>query len=255
MSADSICEYLEWDSQFFGRRIARTLISRLTDKSVSQLESWCRFHRIDCVYFLADSSDKYTMMLAQKNMFNFVDARVTLDLHVLAGHADNSSVFTMRNAIEGDIPELRALAGSCHRDSRFYHDENFPDHLCDELYRTWIEKSCRGWAKKVLVAGAAGVIDGYLTCHLMNSGIGQIGLVGVADKAKGKGIGTSLVSHAVRWFAQEGAMNVSVVTQARNVSAQRLYQKCGFATRSVEFWFHRWFTRHETANDKDTDSI
>jgi hypothetical protein len=31
-----------------------------------------------------------------------------------------------------------------------------------------------------------------------------------------------------------------VVTQARNVPAQRLYQKCGFITRSVELWFHRW---------------
>jgi ribosomal protein S18 acetylase RimI-like enzyme len=44
----------------------------------------------------------------------------------------------------------------------------------------------------------------------------------------------------VRWFSEEGVEVVSVVTQARNVRAQRLYQRYGFTTRSVKLWFHRW---------------
>jgi dTDP-4-amino-4,6-dideoxy-D-galactose acyltransferase len=56
------------------------------------------------------------------------------------------------------------------------------------------------------------------------------------------GVGRALVVNAIRWFSGQGVDSVSVVTQGRNVRAQRLYQRCGFTTRSVELWFHRWFS-------------
>jgi dTDP-4-amino-4,6-dideoxy-D-galactose acyltransferase len=50
------------------------------------------------------------------------------------------------------------------------------------------------------------------------------------------------MSSAIIWFAKQGAEKIGVVTQGRNVSAQRFYQRCGFVTRSVGFWFHRWYS-------------
>jgi dTDP-4-amino-4,6-dideoxy-D-galactose acyltransferase len=174
-------------------------------------------------------------------MFRFVDVRVALELQASLAVSDNSARFRVRDAIEEDIPNLRELARVSHRDSRFYYDGNFSDQACDQLYETWIEKSCRGWANRVLVAEEGGHVQGYLTCLLPDTGRGQIGLVAVSDTAQGKGIGAALVTSAIRWFATERAENVSIVTQGRNVRAQRFYQRCGFAVRSVEFWFHRWF--------------
>jgi dTDP-4-amino-4,6-dideoxy-D-galactose acyltransferase len=242
MGADSICEYLEWDSEFFGRRIARAGVSSLTKESVAEIDAWCSLHRIDCLYFLASSADQRTAELAQAKMFRLVDIRVTFELPAEKFSYRDSSSFGVRSAVEKDIPALRAIARGGHRDSRFYYDGNFSQHLCDELYETWIEKSCRGWAKRVLVAEGSGLIEGYLTCHLPSSEHGQIGLVGVADKAQGRGVGTDLLSCGVAWFARQRVRSISVVTQGRNIGAQRLYQKCGFATRSVELWFHRWFS-------------
>jgi len=246
MIANTICEYLEWDSQFFGRRIARAKTSCLTEKLVVEIDDWCSLQRIDCLYFLASSTDPRTAGLAQDNMFRLVDVRVTLDLHMGAACSSSSSPPRVRIAVERDIPALRILARSAHRDSRFYYDGNFSDSECDKLYEEWIEKSCRGWADRVLVAEERGELCGYLTCHLRNAGSGQIGLVGVSEKARGKGIGIELLSSAIQWFAKKEAENVSVVTQGRNVRAQRFYQRCGFATRSVEYWFNRWFL--ETRN-------
>jgi len=34
-----------------------------------------------------------------------------------------------------------------------------------------------------------------------------------------------------------------VVTQGRNLAAQRLYQRNGFVTASLQLWYHRWFPR------------
>ena len=156
MGPNSICDYLEWDSQFFGLRIARANTSCLTEELVAEIDAWCLLQKIDCLYLLASSTDRRTARLAQDNMFRFVDVRVTLDVPVAKACSGSSSAFKVRDVSEVDIPALRALARSGHRDSRFYYDGNFPDHLCDELYETWIEKSCRGWAKKVLVAGEDG---------------------------------------------------------------------------------------------------
>jgi dTDP-4-amino-4,6-dideoxy-D-galactose acyltransferase len=242
MSAGPICEYLDWDSQFFGRRIARAAVFCLTEQSIAEIDEWCGTHGIECLYFLAGSTDQRTPRLAQESGFRFVDIRVTLDLRNLesCGTRDTATDVTIRNAVEGDLDALKALARRSHRDSRFYYDGNFSVEQCDELYETWIEKSCRGWAQNVLIATNHGDVEGYISCHVANAGAGQIGLVGVSEKARGRGLGRELLINAIRWFSAEGVEVVTVVTQGRNVGAQRLYQRCGFTTRSVELWFHRW---------------
>lgn len=236
------CEYLEWDSEFFGRRIARTKISRLTDELAGRIEEWCALERVECLYFLADSTDQVTMKVAHSRGFRFVDARLTFERSRECGEIGETHGLALRDAEERDIPSLREIARNAHKDSRFYFDGTFTERQCEELYETWIEKSCRGWAKKVFVAGTGAAVEGYVTCQVAESRIGQIGLVGVKATARGKGLGRGLVMHAVRWFEQEGAEKIRVVTQGRNVAAQRLYQKCGFASSSMGIWFHRWFS-------------
>lgn len=242
MTSAGVCEYLEWDSQFFGKRIARMRVPRLDEESATEIERWCVAEGIECLYFLADFSDKKTALLAQEWGFHFVDVRMTLTKVVSNMNSESSAVgFTIRGAVDADIPALRAIARNAHHDSRFYYDAHFPPEKCNEMYETWIEKSVRGWARRVLVADAGRGPEGYLTCNLQQSGGGEIGLVGVAEAARGRGVGKSLVREGLQWFAQNGATVVSVVTQGRNASAQRLYQKCGFTSHSVGIWFHRWF--------------
>jgi dTDP-4-amino-4,6-dideoxy-D-galactose acyltransferase len=247
MGGQAVCEFLEWDSKFFGRRIARANVSCLTEELVREIYAWCRVQRIDCLYFLASSSDRQTARLARDSLFLFVDARMTLNLRIDDTRAKSSAPARVRDACEDDIPALREIARTSHRDSRFYYDENFPVGICDKLYETWIEKSCRGWANRVLVAEEDNSVIAYLTCDLKKSDGGQIGLFGVAEKSRGRGIGKDLVSAAISSFAKQGAENVSVATQGRNIRAQQFYQRCGFTTQSVELWFHRWF--QQTGND------
>ena len=205
--------------------------------------TWCADEAIDCLYFLADADDAATVSLAERHQFALVDLRVTLASTVTEGgpacrELDEHGV---RPAREADIPALRAIARVSHRDSRFYFDGHFPESRCDALYETWIENSCRGYADAVLVAEVAAQPAGYISCHLTEAGVGQIGLVGVGERAQGRGLGRALVLAALGWFARHHAGEVSVVTQGRNVRAQRLYQRCGFVTQSVQLWYHRWF--------------
>lgn len=243
MSGDAICQVLEWDSEFFGKRIARATVCTLTENSVVEIEEWCADRGIDCLYFRASSTDAETTRLAHEKNFRLVDVRMTFEREVDSSDLVWAVGSKIRKAEESDIPTLRKIARWGHRDTRFYCDGNFPVERCDALYETWIDKSFRGWAKQVLVATEGGSVQGYLACDLPQPHCGQIGLVGVAEEARGRGLGAAMVSAGLRWFAAQGARTVSVVTQGRNIAGQRLYQKSGFLTKSVELWFHRWFTQ------------
>jgi len=162
-----------------------------------------------------------------------------------AGEPETTTVppVRVRPAAAADLPRLRRIAAASHRDSRFYHDRHFDRRRCDALYAGWIETSCADPAGVVLVAAAdpAGPPAGYVTAAIGEDGEGRIGLFAVAPDARGRGIGGALVAAVLDWLAARGADPVSVVTQGRNVRAQRHYQRFGMRTRSVELWFHRWW--------------
>jgi len=204
-----------------------------------QLDAWCAAEQIRCLYLLADGTDPGTARIADANGFRFVDFRVVLETYLTAEPPPPRS--TVRPATNGDVPGLAEIARASHTDSRFYFDGGFPRDRCDALYATWIEKSCReGFADAVLVAEHDDRTAGYVSCTIRD-GVGQIGLIAVGASARGAGHGISLVRSALRWFHERGANRITVVTQGRNVQAQRLYQRCGFVSRGGDPWFHRWF--------------
>jgi dTDP-4-amino-4,6-dideoxy-D-galactose acyltransferase len=236
----SLCRVLDWDSHFFGFGIASVNADNLDPKSVAGLAAWCKGHSISCLYLLLDSSDTAKVRLAEQNHFHMVDIRMTL-VNERMRAATLQMDDTVRLAEPDDVPALKEIAGVSHQDSRFYSDPGFPVHLADELYRTWIEKSCGGYADCVLVAEHEGRPAGYISCHIDAPDTGRIGLLAVGPDAQGRGIGSKLVDSALHWFAGKGLEKVTVVTQGRNIAAQRLYQRRGFTTQSVQIWYHRWF--------------
>jgi dTDP-4-amino-4,6-dideoxy-D-galactose acyltransferase len=243
VKADSLCQYLDWDSQFFGYRIARVTVNQLTHDTIGPIMNWCTAQDIDCLYFLSDVTDANTTRLAEDNGFQLVDIRVTLDREVVDMPAVTEGIpgVVIRQSTSKDVPILKSIATSGYHDTRFYYDLNFPIPLCNLLYETWIEKSCRGYADTVLVVEVEGLPVGYISCHLVDQARGQIGLVGVSSHHRDRGLGNSLLDASLRWFAAQGRRQVTVVTQGRNLTGQRMYQKCGFLTRSVQLWYHRWF--------------
>lgn len=232
----STCEFLDWDSRFFGLRIARLAESLLTPESVACALSWCLSNQIDCLYFLADSGSAETVRLAEDNAFRLVDIRLTLENSMRAAAASSPAVRPFQPM---DAAPLRAIARVSHRDSRFYYDARFSSRRCDDFYETWIERSFDGWADAVLVAEWQGSPAGYISCHLSPEA-GSIGLFAVAREYRQKGLGHQLVAAALEYFRQKGLNRATVVTQGRNVASQRVYQHAGFVTRSVQLWYHLW---------------
>ena len=241
------CRSLEWDTRFFGFRIATVMRPRLDEASMEEVLGWCAEHRTDCLYLLSDASDAATLRLAHERGFRFVDVRVTYRMPVDPSRPEPTARAgsRIRPAEPGDIPVLRDVAARSHTLSRFWADARFPRDRCAELYALWFERSCQGYADAVWIAESDGRAVGYLTCHLRPEGLGEIGLVGIDAGSKGRGLGRALLERGIAWFRESGCKEISVVTQSSNVAAQRLYQSVGFRTFAVQYWHHLWLRSGE----------
>jgi dTDP-4-amino-4,6-dideoxy-D-galactose acyltransferase len=240
--ASSLCSLLVWDTNFFGFPIGRVVPSLLSPNDMDQVTEWCRYESIRCLYFLCDSADDSSSMVAERAGFHLVDVR--LDFSRKIGHerktGHSAAGLAIRPWDEADLPSLETIAATAYRDTRFWHDQNFPRDRVIALYRQWIVNSCRGFADMVFVAEHDGQPVGYITCSSDAAGGGRIGLVGVKSDSQGKGIGRALVVAATDYAAAQGWTRLDVATQARNISAQRLYQNQGFTTSSTSLWYHLW---------------
>jgi len=237
------CRILEWDSEFFAKRIGTVERSRLTPDLVQQIDIWRRSQRVDCLYLLADPDDYITLRLATESGFRLVDVRVslTLDRRGPVPATAASDGIAVRPAQAGEIDDLAKMARENHQDSRFFFDPCFPDEACRRLYETWLLRSSDGYADAVLAATLHGRLAGYVTLHRSQGGEeARIGLLGVDEKARGQHVGDALLTGALEWFITQGQEQVTVVTQGRNLAAQRLYQRHGFVTGSMSLWYHWW---------------
>jgi dTDP-4-amino-4,6-dideoxy-D-galactose acyltransferase len=243
MNAEGLCEYLEWDSEFFGCHVARLTVPQLDPQLWVAVEAWCRSRGIDCLYYLCDAHDLTSIHTAENQDFRLVDERLTLvhDLRILPAGVNGTSPSRVRLCLPEDLPSLRAIARSSHVDSRFYHDGGFSRSRCDALYETWIERSCLGAREEVFVAELNSQVVGYVTCLRPEPTAGLIGLLAVAPDALGQGLGHTLIQRALHWFAGQGLSHVRVVTQGRNARALRRYDKSGFVLHQSQRWYHRWF--------------
>lgn len=239
------CQFLEWDSHFFGLRIARITTNRLAQNDMDSILSWCKEHDITCAYLLADSDHQATIERAEAYGFGMKDVRVTLEYRTSPKHAAHYITLPqglqVRLALPADVEALEAIAQVCHTNTRFYVDQRFARETVDALYRTWIRKSCAGYADAVFVLTYDTTTCGYFSCHIPDVGVGEIGLVGLAPDVAGRGWGHFLLRAALQWFHDQNVELVTVVTQGRNIRAQRLYQRAGFVSRSTHIWYHKWF--------------
>ncbi len=241
------CELLTWDTEFFRCRIARVRGDTLNPEQAERVNEWCRNHRIRGLYFLARADDPATIQTAEQHGWELVDIRVTFERAMPDAPEPARPVLLAGASIRpyqpGDLPGLQTMARTLHGETRFFKDSHFPRDRAEELYATWITLETQGRAKIVWVAAsAANQPLGYISCHLDPARrAGQIGLVGVSPEVRGQGIGKGLVRAAIDWYRSQGAPEITVVTQGNNRAAQRLYQQCGFLSRDLQLWYHKWY--------------
>jgi dTDP-4-amino-4,6-dideoxy-D-galactose acyltransferase len=229
-----LLESLCWDSEHFGMRMARVRHPDSPGRVRSAAELADRMD-VRCLTALIDAGDTKTIAAAEEAGYRCRDVRMEIG-RALSDPTPNES--GVRDATDADLPRLEQLARERFGVSRYFADPNFPRERVRELYVRWLKRGFATDSRRVLVPINA---DGFIVCHFNSeAGIGSTELLAVSVQIERRGIGGRLLRAAEAAFTEAGLPRSSVVTQGRNLPAQRLYQAHGYKSCKVGLWMHRW---------------
>ena len=226
---------LPWDSDHFGFTIARADAPPLRAQDVAAAVAEAERERVRCFYLLAEANQVETWRAAVAHGFEPIDMRVEFD-KVLVPSTASPAEF----AVESDRERILAMASALFTDSRFFRDERFPRDRSAALFARWAASGFDDPAHFHVVHRRDGHVDAFITGGAVD-GNGSIDLVGVAEEARGGGVGRALLAVAENELIRRGCKRATVVTQASNLAAQRLYERAGYVTRRTALWLHRWW--------------
>jgi dTDP-4-amino-4,6-dideoxy-D-galactose acyltransferase len=232
-------ENLEWDSDFFGFHVARVNSLSNETKDWENILAQLRIQGIKLAYWQVKPDNHYFHEFAKINNGKLVDIKTTFSLLI---HDNN---FIKNGNIEKYVNsepnrQLLSLAIQSGTYSRFANDRNISREKFEELYHRWIINSVKkSMADDVLVYKLHEDIIGLVTVYEKNNS-GNIGLFGVDESHRGKGIGKTLVDAVKHYFFEKGIQKINVITQGHNQSACKFYECAGFTVSEEYEFYHFW---------------
>jgi dTDP-4-amino-4,6-dideoxy-D-galactose acyltransferase len=236
---------LEWDSRFFGFSVDKAELKNCTDAELNNYFTYCLLNSIKLSYLFVDNNDKISLGQLSAFANNLEDTKVCYSRKI----ENDEKITVAENIIEfsgnypsNDLISLSLRSGSY---SRFYLDKRFAPGKFEELYTEWITKSVQKLvADKVYIYVENNELLGFITVYRKQN-ISWIGLVAVAEKSIGKGIGSKLSQVAIRFAIDQNCNYLKVYTQAQNTPACGLYEKCGFRVEEKTDIYHIWHKVYE----------
>jgi GNAT superfamily N-acetyltransferase len=219
-------DLLPWDSEFFGVRVGRAVVPEEPFESAVAL---AREQAVECLYVEVAGAAPGAIEEAVRSGAHLVDLRTTLEL---AGPIDLAPSGRVRRAAAADAPVLEEMARELAAFSRFAADQRIPKAKVEEMYEIWV-RQCLDEGVVTVGTDEAGLV-GVRTFDDST----HVELVYVSPAAAGSGLGADLLAAAIA-----SATAATVVTQAWNVPALRLYESLRFRTRSLTAILHLWLDR------------
>ncbi len=237
-----LAKKLEWDTDFWGYGIGSLRTKELTSNVYAKVRQAMLSEDIRMLEYLCSLEDRDSVRTAELHGFNLTDIRVTFEVKTRAIDIDALPIGLSYGIAEPrHIPELIRLSTDLYRDSRYYFDGNFDHSRISRLYNTWVEKAVLGTFDHICYCIFEGDLPlGFVTIRHLQRGRASIGLVGLGQENKGKGLGKKLCSYVINQCLAKGIGVITTVTQGRNTNAIRLYESVGFRTGKMELWYHKW---------------
>lgn len=233
---------LDWDSAFLGYKVAMIEEGCMTPIDFNNCYNDLLQLNVKLLYWPSDFNCIYQESIINEHNGLLVDVKTTYELKIDASISDQAIPLADIKFYQNEEAnvELLNLAVQCGEYSRFKLDPNITFNKFAELYSAWMIKSVQGtMADDVIVVKENNQIKGVITVYIENS-IGNIGLVGVDEQSRGKGIGGKLIKAALGYFIHKGCETVRVVTQGKNEAACKLYEKYGFYVCNKVNFYHFW---------------
>lgn len=228
-------KHLKWDTDFFNFKVSEIRTNNISEMELKIILNLLKKEGYVLIYlFLNKKFDKKLSAYKMK----LVDRKIIYTKKILKNDLEISHIIKYElNYPSQDLINL-AIESGIH--SRFNIDENIEKEKYQELYKQWIINSVnKKIAKEVLIYLEEGKTAGMVTLGEKNKK-GNIGIIAVDEKYRGKKIASKLIHSAEQYFEKQGYSEMQVVTQSENKPACKLYERNGFKIDKTEYVYHIW---------------
>ena len=234
-------QYLEWDSNFFRKKISSISVKRNTSPKNLIASLNTLFHNgCDCVYLIIPKKRNNLVKFCTQQKYFLADSRIILQKETRIAKKTNNTIKT--HITKKHLPHLFEITDEISLKSRFYKDPKFRPYA-KKLYRQWVENAIyHQYADKCFFTFESGIPTGTIMLKCKNNKL-IIDLFGVHKDFRRRGIGTNLLNAAESWALEEKFNSVYVPTQQDNTIAVLVYQKYGFSYFEEVIIYHIW--RHK----------
>ncbi|BET98486.1 dTDP-4-amino-4,6-dideoxy-D-galactose acyltransferase [Xenorhabdus taiwanensis] len=235
MSIHANLDPLAWESQFFGLTTARlNFSSDVAALMVADLDQYALVQ--------TKVAAQQTGIIDELSALGFSLVEGEVDLRLSIEAEDISGIYTGKELISAkqeDISVLKAVAARVFTASRFRTPWYQPDDS-GRFYAAWVEKAVLGTFDHqcLLIHDERGQIAGFVTLRDIGNNEARIGLL-AAVPGHHQGIGKKLMSAAQQWCHNHQIQWLRVATQISNITALRLYTRCGAIIESTAYWLYR----------------
>jgi dTDP-4-amino-4,6-dideoxy-D-galactose acyltransferase len=229
---------LEWDSAFFGFKVARADLIDCKPELLNHQLLKLKQEGLRLVYAFVHPSDKNSNTSCTDNKGFLVDEKVTYRIEKLINVPTSEHLSKYSDRFPS--PQLYNLALISGEYSRFNVDTRIGKDKFISLYNLWIENSVNGkLADEVLVYTNKEEVLGFVSLTVIKPQA-SIGLIAVDPDYQGLNIGHELVNAAINEALKNNHSSIEVITQKGNAGACRFYERCGFSLASVKNIYHFW---------------
>ncbi|WP_306352881.1 GNAT family N-acetyltransferase [Flavobacterium sp. '19STA2R22 D10 B1'] len=212
-------ETLQWDSEFFNKKIGMLTLADTLNTAYSLEESF------DMLYVQSD----FDHTLEIKNFIpGFEEVKIVFHKKEFNPLKESNKNIYSSNEENVELDLLYNLAYESGKFSRFNLDQHFKKKDFERLYQIWITNSLnKKFATDLLVYKEEQTVQGFVT-YKIHDNHAVIGLIAVSPEAQGKGIGGQLIDFVEDLLIRQNVHELRIPTQQINESACRFYSKKGY---------------------------
>jgi ribosomal protein S18 acetylase RimI-like enzyme len=201
----------------------------------------------DCLSLRIGGEQMAILQAFEDSGFNVMDSLLTF-IAKAPFQEPTPGVSGVRKFRPSDLDAVKTLAGSSFVIDRWHSDPRIPREVADDVYSAWAEESCRDVAnRETFVVEHGGEVVGFMSVRvdedayaLLGLRVGIVELIATSIKARGVGVGSSLMNASLLWFKEHEMDVVQVGTQASNTSACRFYERAGYRIAASSYALTRW---------------
>lgn len=232
-------EKLNWDSEFFGLKVGRLIVSDSDVFDTISFEKQVLLHNFELVYVMSLKKMLDFDTLSALSL-NLMDIQITMSKKSNKTECVDYPFEFRTELSEKELEECYLILDQTAVVSRFFNEPLIGSEKTKKLYRLWLDNAVNtNFADGIIIAKKNNIIVGI---HIVktDSNIGHCSVIGVSENEKGSGIGRDLWFQALSyWNSMNTVEKYHVPFSIQNSESFNFHLKIGFnKVEEVKYIYH-----------------